>query len=86
MEKRNYTHVQGLPPEIKAILADGKQAAAAFLQFTDRNTADGKPGSGHDSPGYEETDKKSRCYIPFYNYERIQLKTGEAPLARRLST
>ena len=24
-------------------------------------------------------------YIYFYNYERIQLKTGEAPLARRLS-
>ena len=25
-------------------------------------------------------------YIHFYNHERIQLKTGEAPLARRLST
>ena len=25
-------------------------------------------------------------YIYFYNHERIQLKTGEAPLARRLST
>ena len=25
-------------------------------------------------------------YIHFYNDERIQLKTGEAPLARRLST
>ena len=24
-------------------------------------------------------------YIYFYNHERIQLKTGEAPLARRLS-
>ena len=24
-------------------------------------------------------------YIHFYNHERIQLKTGEAPLARRLS-
>ena len=24
-------------------------------------------------------------YIHFYNYERIQFKTGEAPLARRLS-
>ena len=26
------------------------------------------------------------CYIHFYNHERIQLKTGEAPLARRPST
>lgn len=25
-------------------------------------------------------------YIYFCNHERIQLKTGEAPLARRLST
>ncbi|NCE65453.1 hypothetical protein D1159_12915 [Pseudoflavonifractor sp. 524-17] len=25
-------------------------------------------------------------FIHFYNYERIQLKTGETPLARRLST
>lgn len=25
-------------------------------------------------------------YIYFYNHERIQLKTGEAPFARRLST
>lgn len=25
-------------------------------------------------------------YIHFYNHERIQLKTGEAPLARRIST
>ena len=25
------------------------------------------------------------CYIYFYNHERIQLKTGEAPLARRFS-
>ena len=24
-------------------------------------------------------------YIHFYNYERIQFKTGEAPLERRLS-
>ena len=24
-------------------------------------------------------------YIRFYSHERIQLKTGEAPLARRLS-
>ena len=24
-------------------------------------------------------------YIHFYNHERIQFKTGEAPLARRLS-
>ncbi len=24
-------------------------------------------------------------YIHFYNYERLQTKTGEAPLARRLS-
>ena len=25
-------------------------------------------------------------YIHFYNHERIQLKTGETPLVRRLST
>ena len=25
-------------------------------------------------------------FISFYNHERIQLKTGEAPLARHLST
>ncbi|HIZ83198.1 MAG TPA: hypothetical protein H9668_02080 [Firmicutes bacterium] len=29
---------------------------------------------------------ESQCaYIHFYNHERIQLKTGEAPLTRRLS-
>lgn len=25
------------------------------------------------------------CYIHFYNHERIQFKTGEAPLTQRLS-
>ena len=33
------------------------------------------------SEAYEMIDR----YIHFYNHERIQIKTGEAPLARRLS-
>ena len=53
MKKRNYTHVQVLLPEIRAMLAEANE-------LIDR-------------------------YIYFYNYELIQLKTGEAPLARRLS-
>ena len=35
-------------------------------------------------PSLEANEMVDR-YIHFYNHERIQLKTGEAPLARRLS-
>ena len=34
---------------------------------------------------FSEANEMIDRYIHFYNYERIQLKTGEAPLARRLS-
>lgn len=34
---------------------------------------------------FQEANQLIDNYILFYNYERIQLKTGEAPLARRLS-
>ena len=38
MEKRNYTHVQGLLPEIKAMLAEGKtrQKVAEHYGFKDK--------------------------------------------------
>ena len=34
---------------------------------------------------FSEANEMIDSYIHFYNHERIQLKTGEAPLARRLS-
>lgn len=34
---------------------------------------------------FSEANEMIERYIHFYNYERIQLKTGEAPLERRLS-
>ena len=34
---------------------------------------------------FSQANELIDCYIYFYNHERIQLKTGEAPLARRLS-
>ena len=34
---------------------------------------------------FSEANEMIDRYIHFYNHERIQLKTGEAPLARRLS-
>ena len=40
--------------------------------------------SRHKPTTFSENEMIDR-YIHFYNYERIQLKTGEAPLARRLS-
>ena len=35
---------------------------------------------------FSEANEMIDRYIYFYNHERIQLKTGEAPLARRLSS
>ena len=35
---------------------------------------------------FSEANERIDRYIHFYNHEHIQLKTGEAPLARRLST
>ncbi len=35
---------------------------------------------------FSEANEMINRYIHFYNHERIQLKTGEAPFARRLST
>ena len=34
---------------------------------------------------FSQVNELIDCYTYFYNHERIQLKTGEAPLARRLS-
>ena len=39
----------------------------------------------HKPTSFREANEMSDRYIHFYNHERIQLKTGEAPLARRLS-
>ena len=39
----------------------------------------------HKPASFCEANEMIDRYINFYNYERIQLKTGEAPLARRLS-
>ncbi|MCQ4807974.1 integrase core domain-containing protein [Intestinimonas massiliensis] len=39
----------------------------------------------HKPATFAEANEMIDRYIYFYNYERIQLKTGEAPLARRLS-
>ena len=39
----------------------------------------------HKPATFSEANKMIDHYIHFYNHERIQLKTGEAPLVRRLS-
>ena len=39
----------------------------------------------HKPASFEEANDMIDRFIYFYNHERIQLKTGEAPLARRLS-
>ncbi|MCI5843613.1 MAG: IS3 family transposase [Clostridiales bacterium] len=39
----------------------------------------------HKPATFSEANQMIDRYIHFYNHERIQLKTGEAPLARRLS-
>ena len=41
--------------------------------------------SRHKPVTFSEANEMIDRYIHFYNHERIQLKTGEAPLARRLS-
>lgn len=38
----------------------------------------------HKPTAFSETNKTLDSYIYFYNHERIQLKTGEAPLTLRL--
>ena len=40
----------------------------------------------HKPATFSEANEMIDRYIHFYNHEHIQLKTGEAPLARRLST
>ncbi len=40
----------------------------------------------HKPATLSEANEMISCYIHFYNHEHIQLKTGEAPLAERLST
>ena len=40
----------------------------------------------HKPATFSEANEMIDHYIHFYNHERIQLKTGEAPLMRRLST
>lgn len=40
----------------------------------------------HKPASFEEANDMIDRFIYFYNHERIQLKTGEAPLSRRLST
>ena len=39
----------------------------------------------HKPATFSEANEMIDRYIHFYNHERIQLKTGEAPLAQRLS-
>ena len=39
----------------------------------------------HKPVSFTEANEMINCYIYFYNHQRIQLKTGEAPLMRRLS-
>ena len=39
----------------------------------------------HKPDTFSEANGMIDSYIHFYNHERIQLKTGEAPLTRRLS-
>lgn len=40
----------------------------------------------HKPATFSEANEMIKRYIYFYNHERIQLKTGEPPLARRLSS
>ena len=39
----------------------------------------------HKPASFEEVNNMIVRFICFYNHERIQIKTGETPLARRLS-
>ena len=39
----------------------------------------------HKPSSFSEANEMIDRYIHFYNHERIQLNTGEAPLAQRLS-
>ena len=39
----------------------------------------------HKPASFSEANEMIARYIHFYNHKRIQLKTGEAPLMRRLS-
>jgi putative transposase len=39
----------------------------------------------HKPATFSEANEMIDRYIHFYNYERIQFKTGETPLAQRLS-
>ena len=39
----------------------------------------------HKPAAFSQANELIERYIYFYNHERIQLKSGEAPLARRLS-
>lgn len=40
----------------------------------------------HKPSSFRQANEMIDRYIDFYNHERIQLKTGEAPLKRRLSS
>ncbi|MBC5735811.1 IS3 family transposase, partial [Lawsonibacter sp. NSJ-52] len=40
----------------------------------------------HKPDTFEEANHAIAEFIHFYNYERIQIKTGEAPLVRHLSS
>ena len=72
MEKRNYTHVQVLLPEIKAMLAEGKtqREVAAYYGFRDkqvvkrlleRERRKGRKAGSWDPPTAERTAEKRCC-------------------------
>ncbi len=76
MSKRRYTHVQALLPEIQSMAESGKtqRKILEHYGFKDKNP-----------PHSKEANEMIELYIYFYSHERIQLKTGVAPLTLRHS-
>ena len=78
----NLTQASGLPPSMsrKGNPYDNAMAENFFSILKTECIYRHKPAT------FSEANEMIDRYIYFYNHERIQLKTGVAPLVRRLST
>lgn len=96
MSKREYTHVRLLYPEIKAKIEAGKtrREIAEYYGFKDKCVVkellkrDRHFVYAHKARhpvSFKEANEMIDRYIHFYNHERIQTKTGVAPLTLRHS-
>ena len=74
-------------------VTDGKQAAAGFSAVRRKEVRPRVKNQNpqteciyrHKPATFSEANEMIDRYIYFYNHERIQIKTGEAPLTQRLS-